>query len=369
MSKKIIAAAKDFGGANAILPVLKALSSEYEIIAVNEGALPISIKESGFEQRAFMDGDSISSLTNLIKHITPSLVLTGTSKQDPSTRQVIDQNLVAAAKSAGIKSVSVLDWYKSYIERFSNLYSSGIYSEKAELYSFFLPDKIAVMDNLAKEAMLNLGFDDSGLEITGNPAFDDYMRIIPFSPAEKKQERKELGISDKKCMIAWVSQPIQKVFGSSYGFNEKTALECFLSGLEREAVVLAIANPKRESIEELEVIVNRFPKAKLLSQGIRNAKRAILASDLLATVDSADFYFALCAKIPVVSVQPNVSDEIAKLQATNAFKGIIPVIKSSNQVESAINYVQSAEYRNKADIIYYDGKATERVVGLVKNLS
>lgn len=366
---KIVAGAKDFGGSNAIVSTLEKASEEHEVYVLSQGNLPNVINEKGLELEIInLSDSSYNSVRGVVLEIDPDIVLTGTSVQTDKMREVIDQNLVRAARDC-CPSLSILDLWKSWLDRFSDKYSPDgkFHSELDESGKLcFLPTRIGVMDQFSVDKMVRLGFPEEKLVVTGNPAFDHYVKSKDCVGGYKIRDN--LGLRDKELFV-WISQPMKAVQGALYGeVNEQTGLSTFLGGLDStNRVVVVSANPKRENIADLEDIAKRFSHVDLRIDGTTPVKDLIYSADFVATVDSTDFYRALCNNVPVISVQYNGEERVSEMMAVDVFKEIIPIVRSSNQVEEAIMTARRNLNTKNLDFLP-DGKATERVYNLVKSM-
>lgn len=147
---KVLYAAQDPGGKNAILPVIVALKAE--------GA------EVGEDMTA------------------PDIFIAGTSAGDSPDKRIMRE-------LGKTPSLSVLDFWLNYWQRFS---SPG---KKDFAY---LPTRICVMDDIAKEEMLAEGFPEERLAVTGNPHFDHFADTVTREGEEIER-------------ILFISQPIRAV--------------------------------------------------------------------------------------------------------------------------------------------------------------
>ena len=186
MKNKVIATSWHPGGANAIIPVIKRLQNDIEVEVIGHGFSEGVFKMAGIDYKTIVDyhinNISTNSMIQIVEEIHPQLVLTGSSIQDKDNRNVIEQTITLAARKKKIKSLSVMDWWGNLWEKFSDLYDENgrfreeiygkllppEYTEKDGKFKF-LPDKIGVMDSSIKMAMLEEGFDENRLVITGNP--------------------------------------------------------------------------------------------------------------------------------------------------------------------------------------------------------
>ena len=167
----MIAASYHRGSANAISPVITELinKGKVDVVVVGHGPAQEAFRSFNIDYKTVdyhgLEDISTDSMIQLLKIEKPSLVLTGTACQTPKKKDVLEQTVTLAAKNLGIKSLAVLDFWAEYIERFSDFFTDERFK--------FLPDKIAVMDNIAVEEMLSKGFGKEKLIVTGNPYFSE----------------------------------------------------------------------------------------------------------------------------------------------------------------------------------------------------
>ncbi len=372
--KKIVAASWHPGGANAISPVIKRLINEDKIEVVTIGYQ--------FSEEIFQSKDvnyrtitscglrdvSVDSMTQLLKLESPDLVLVGTSSQDENNKNVIEQTLALAARIMGIKSLAVLDFWANYSLRFSDIYTG----EKFK----FLPDKIAIMDQIAQQAMLNEGFDRKRLVITGNPHFDDLSdKSKNFTEDKRQTIREKIGLP-----IA----PLILYAGNAFK-KEKEVLgywDLDIIDLINE-VVQGLPIEQRKKVRVMVKLHPRVPNDDLTSIGqyiTRNAKdvmklirnintqELVLASELTLVSTSTVGIEAVYMKKPCISLQPGLKGEGLFLISK---KGIIPVGYTSEDCKALLTKaILDSEYREiellkRSSSFETDGKATERVTNLI----
>jgi len=338
MSKALFVS-QDAGGTNATEPVRQELKDRgWDAVRVDASAIG-----------DYADADSV-----LFNHI-PDLVVTGTSVQTQEKRNVPDQIMTAGAQVEGVPSIAVLDLWQNYVERFSDLWVKGEYSPKftASRRFAFMPDKIAVMDILANNRMVEGGFDSKRLAVTGNPHFDTLPGVqSAYTEAQRQELREHFRVRDDQELYVFASQPIKTVFGNKYGFDEHDALRTYLEGLslvggEGERVILVKPHPssKREDPRALEAIAAEFPKeGVIVYPGTDyNTQKAVLSSDFTATPFSTTFYEALVWGKPVVAVQPGVTDANARQLATHEFRNIVPICETPEDVTRAVSILKSSD--------------------------
>lgn len=394
MKKKILATSWHPGGANAIAPVIKSLDGKIEIITLGYEHSEKIFGNSGINYRTLKEYNlrnvSLNSMNKLLDFVHPSLILTGTSIQDKEVREVIEQTMVLSSRNKGIVSLSVMDMGGNYWKRFSDLYdnygrfreeiyettiTSKNYTKKDGKFKF-LPSKIAIIDDLSKKEMISEGFEENTLEITGNPFFDDIIRLKKeFN--EKEKVRSDLGINQRNYMILFASQPIENTYGEKLGYTEKTVLEELLKSVKqisqgRGISVLVKIHP-REDIRNLERIVREeeFRELEIRVNKEYDPKDALMASDAVVSAFSTTLIESTYLDLPSISLQPGLKAK-DYLSNTNDLGITIPVYQKG-ELEGILRKLISEEsYRQELAMkrreLKIDGKATERVVSLIYNM-
>ena len=190
---KILAAAHDPGGANAVVPVLAELMRRgHEVVALAEGPA-----REIFSAQGVPLGDCAQ----------PALVLVGTSAGESIDKKV-------TARMRGVPTVAVLDFWSNYWQRFSSL---GVKDFK------YLPDLVCVIDDIAKQEMIAEGFPAEKLVVTGNPHFDHFADGITNEGEDSSR-------------ILFISQPwhdTAALLGSAPpAHDEYAALETFVTAIK-----------------------------------------------------------------------------------------------------------------------------------------
>lgn len=218
----------DPGGASAVAPVVKKL--------LKNGSVRIQVYAYFKAVTAFKKNDipvikldneiSVDEIRNLIISSSPDLVVVGTS----FNQFELEKKFVLISRDLKIPSLAILDFWSYYSKRFSRIDSDFE----------FLPDKIAIMDELAFSDMREEGFPLDRLTITGQPAFDRLKeKRSNFSFQDKNIVRKKLGIKADQHLVLYISQPFSNLFGVSDenplypGYDEKSILNELLRVLNK----------------------------------------------------------------------------------------------------------------------------------------
>ena len=368
--KKVIAASFHRGSANAISPVITELINEgkVDVVVVGYGPAQEAFRSFNIDYKAVdcyeLEDISTDSMIQLLKIEKPSLVLTGAACQTPERKDVLEQTITLAAKNLGIKSLAVLDFWVEYRERFSDFFTDERFK--------FLPDKIAVMDNIAVEEMLSKGFSKEKLIVTGNPYFSELeKKAASFPEKERKALREKISLNCKLLVFyATTSFEREKDKLGYWDLDNIRIINEVLLNLPREKVGLAIGVHSRIPEEDLRKI-NQYvgyssQRIKVLD-GV-DGRELILVSDLVLVSESTIGVEAVLLGKPCLSLQPGLKKEdpliVSKL-------GIIPAGYTEDDCKREIERaILDKDHRERIIPMRYtdfrtDSKATERVVDLV----
>ena len=220
----IVALSGDPGGANALAPVIDALRGSGQV-QVGARAYRQAV---GVWQKRGMSFDTVDETVEPEIPEGTQLVLTSTSLNGVD----LEKRLIVEARSRGIPSITLLDFWSNYRRRFS--------SDGATLDC--LPEKIAVMDAQAQTEMIAEGFDAERLVVTGQPAFDRLAHWRSgFTPEDRTAVRARLGVGPGELLVVFASQPFFMFRGSGVdlpeypGYDERSVAALLVKALERIA--------------------------------------------------------------------------------------------------------------------------------------
>jgi len=282
--KTLILSASDPGGGNSIVSLIKPLTDfGYTIISVVGGTSRDIWKRT---ENKYIDGDSLSDseIFKLFQEKKPSLVVCGTSADI-----AIEKRIVKLATKEEIPTISVLDFWSNYWQRFSS-------PRKKDF--IYLTDVICVIDDIAKKEMVLEGFDESILRVTGNPYFDHFADNI--TNVEENHER-----------ILFISQPfseLKEIKGfSDYGYDERKVLSDIVSVLNETSYNydLVIRPHPKEKLEKF----NQFEDSDIHISKESNLDLDISKSGLVIGMCSTVLLQAAVAGKAVISYQPNLVGE------------------------------------------------------------
>jgi len=304
-SPVVIAVCGDPGGANAVAPVIEILRAEGNVLV---SALAYREACSLWDQRGLRH-HSLSeqmSFTEVLDYLIredPSLLLTGTSFNGVD----LEKKFIAAARSLSIPSLSVLDFWSHYGVRFS--YANGRLS--------CIPDRIAVMDELARKEMIAAGFDEKHLVVTGQPAYDDlHLWGKKFGPEKIARLRNYLGVGPEDLMVLFASQPLSTLYGTDAsnplypGYTEVDVLSALSRSLKEiqkdihRKIVLVIRPHPREEPEAFQFMHDNDIPVIISTSG--NSRDLIMVADLVVGMTTALLVEACYLGMAVVSLQPGL---------------------------------------------------------------
>lgn len=363
-ARPILALAGDPGGANALAPVVTLLRQD--------AARPVlaCAYRQAFDlwRERGLDPQPQEAWQHHLPELVPkaALVLTATSVNGLD----LERAAIALARQHGVPSLAVLDFWSNYVLRFADHRGSLV-----------LPDRIAVMDDLARKEMLAAGFPDAGLVVTGQPAFDELAGTrAAFTPQRRAELRRELGLDADELLVLYVSQPFADIHGSheaakaALGYVEDEVLILCRQELAELArrhglrCVLAIRPHPREPDE-------KFPETqetglRTVIWRIADRLAAALAADLVLGMNSVLLYEAARMGCAVVSVQPGLcADDPLPSNRSGASLAVNDAGSLGNALEKALFDVDWRKSRR----ISLDRKtvmpsATARVVREIEKL-
>lgn len=192
----IVVICGDPGGANAVAPVIEALRAENRLTvhAMAYRQAHTLWTERKLAHETIPDDMTFAAIRAQLQQLNTRLVLTGTSVNPFE----FEKQYIAAAHELGIPTLAVLDFWSNYSLRFSY--------EQDDLAH--LPDRIAVMDDLAQEEMIAEGFPPARLIVAGHPALDSLeAHRAAFTAAQRDAIRAELSVSPDDWLVLYASQP------------------------------------------------------------------------------------------------------------------------------------------------------------------
>jgi hypothetical protein len=362
----IIAVAGDPGGANALAPIIEALTHDPTVhlhpFAYNEACTIWRMRGIDFETlpENFQDNE----ITRILQDIRPRLLLAATSY---NTKEY-EKYFIKAARDQNIPSLSILDFWALYSVRFND--------EKGNLV--FLPDRIAVMDEQAKMEMIGEGFEPEKLVITGQPAFDELkFWKQKFNHDSRKKIHNNLGIHKDNLIVVFVSEPyVNDAPGEMFypGYRKEDVLNTLIEILDEindqcdRNIVLVIRPHPRENPRD-------FDKYKGLSIRVivseeDHSRNIVMSADLVSGMTSNLLVESCYLGCIVVSLQPNAcTDDPVITNRSGHSIGVFDKKYFKPVIQKLLLDTQTRkEMKQKLASFQTDGKAVQRIVNIIHSM-
>lgn len=316
---KIMFFAHDPGGANAIAPLIEPLKQEHEVYV-------------------FAKGPALNKLPNSIEikedsliFINPDFLITGTSANDK-----IEKLLWQESKNLNIKSLAILDHWLNYGIRFSEYGLKEI--GKFDKICKFLPDYIVVMDEFAKQEMINDGVPQDIIYSFGNPHFENLIN----QSKNVKNIRSNFAKEDE-FLIVFASEPYTEDYGNG---SEKRVLDNLVDITKDKNVKIVVKLHPKEKFSKYEEFTN-----VILDKDIPPIE-IIMASDLIVSMTSMFLIEAMILGKNILSYQP---DEVNSDKFILIKNKILPFVNNKdNFKEKLLNIINGQRYLQYNQSIGFD---------------
>lgn len=294
-------------------------------------------------------------------------MLAGTSIKDDKHPEanVWEKQVFAAANTLKVPTIAVLDHWTNYWQRFSN-------TETGEKLCY-LPTRIAIMDELARKAMIAEGFPSQQLVITGNPYHDSIAKVRDnFTGQDKIDICTALGIDPSRPSYLYCSSNVDQVYpqGTSnfLGYTDGSVLDDIIEALaEMQNPVLVVRMHPAEARNTPKKFEQHVARAK--EKGITavlfpphlsySLHQTILATDVtLSTVSSALVEAAMLRK-PAIGVQTG------KLPGKPSYLEPFEQQRIVSCVYEKPKLLQALKQQTTPVDFKVEGKGTEKVTKLV----
>lgn len=365
--KRILIFARDPGGANVVMPLVGELKKMYEVkVYAKEFAYQHMKKEliDCHDIQLELQGNDQESIIEFVKMISPNLIITGTSLDDYTERF-----LWKAAKILKIPSFAIIDQWMNLGIRFTKYdYTGEEEYVKNKIYEF-LPQKIFVMDKIAKEELIKDGIEENKIIITGQPHFDIVRK--KYDSLQNKKIDKDI------VNIVFVSEPISRDYDKGqekkkyWGYNEISVFDTLYQALvefakiEKRKVRLMIRPHPREDTRIWNEIVKskKAPYIELICDAETDSFELLRETDLVCGMSSMFLLEAVICEVPVISIQiglirenPFILDKI----------GILKSVLTKNELYDELQLVlKGLKKKISFEIVK---NATQNVVNYVKEI-
>lgn len=308
---KIIFAAQDPGGFNAILPVIKKLKKNnkflLKIILSNQAKDIAKNQKISYQDSNYLTEKAIAWF---LKKESPDLIFTGTSDD-----YGLEKRLIKLSKKQKIKTVVIIDFWSNYKLRFSDPETENL---------AYVSDYILIIDELMKKEMINQGFESKKLIITGNPSFDTFPILTNSS----------------QKVISFFSQPFSELCKKDKSYlndpNEIQVFKDMVEALEKFQLKMPLKikfHPRAKKLNKFDKII-KDSKLDISIEKKISAENLMKKSKLVIGINSMALFQAAIMGKPVLSYQhglkksdPLISNKLGFSQAVYKKKNLYPALK------------------------------------------
>lgn len=363
---KVLTYSRDVGGTHAVLPVIKKLQKKYEVVTYGRN-LAVDIYES---EDIFVNNidkinqnvDDYKLAETVIENEKPQLVITGTSTGD-----FIERYIWEISEKLKIPSFAILDNWMNYGIRFSKYDLSEYEKYNQNKCHKYLPTKILVMDEYAKNKMLQEGIEAGKICITGQPHFE-YLenKIKSIDKSEK--------VDSDKLKIIFASEPLEDLYGSKkdaikrFGYTETTILEDLIDALKEISVsygkyieLVIKPHPREDKNKYEKYVCNKNEELFVRVDEKDTILKAISEADIICGMTSMFLVEAAYCNKKTLSIQINrnqnnvfILEELGILKAATTKEELKNII---------INYILHSFILIETDFIR---NASDRILKLVE---
>lgn len=253
-------------------------------------------------------------------------VLTGTSEHVAD-----DCAWWSWARQRGIRSTGFVDQWVNYWQRFTT--SRG----NTERFDH-VPDRIAVVDAVARRRLADLGCTAESIIETGSPALDDVLSA-PATAGDAIRERFHCRGGDilllYACESEWPEEWRAKGFDTFAAHDQSLGLACQAAldcdpGVGRDVVLLVKPHPRQKAAGETPDVATGGVRIQVCD-GDRVAM--LHAADIVLGVHTMLLYEASVLGKPVISIQPG---KRGVCDLTDGRPGIA-VVENARQLATALD--------------------------------
>tara|TARA_B110001450_G_C17649792_1_gene492784 strand:- start:831 stop:1967 length:1137 start_codon:yes stop_codon:yes gene_type:complete len=372
--KKLLFISKDPGGVNSILPVIKKCKKEsdkYECIVISHQLteyryLEENIATIGLEEFNY-NSNKKKAVSNVLNVYQPDIIITGSSRPYDYEPITPEQLFIEIAKEKKIISISILDYWGKYLERFSSF--------DGEFNLSFVPDKICALDQISMKSLLSLGIIKDDIKITHNPNFDQIVSATVNSKSRLVSDKPEFN-------VLFISQPlIESKDKYNQGYSQIDMFNNFLIFLSlwkphASKHVQVWLHPKEDKNKWNKMISEASSECIRIDISEQRDNDIFEWSDFLVSGFSTLMYQALYYLLPVISMQIGLNKKDQLI--TNGLDLSIPLYTKdemdvfSKSFDISLHSRMLEKQKNKLtseNIFFSDGLATQRIVHLINNMN
>lgn len=322
MNKKVMLFSRDPGGANTVAPLYKKLVEKgYDVILFGKDVALEKYSQYGL--KGININNKLSSISQkelhkLLLEEAPDFLITGTSADD-----FTEKYLWKCAEDLKIPCFAILDQWINYGLRFSKFSVNELKKYEKRKEHIYLPTNILVMDNYAKEKMIEEGIEPEKILVSGHPYFD-YLINRKEKSNEKiiKDFRKNVGFNEDEYIITYASEPISETYGESdnsehyWGYSERTIFKEFINLLNqvsqkfnKKIKLIIRLHPKENENNYNDLIDNINNNISILIDKNLDGFKLMCASNLICGMSSMFLIESAVLEKSIISIQIGLNRE------------------------------------------------------------
>lgn len=369
--KKLLFISKDPGGVNALIPIIKKCqkSKKFKCNVFSHKLTENMYKEERIPYLPLEKFNYFSKKKNAVEKILfyykPDIIITGSSRPHYHEPVTPEQLFIKYSKTRNINSISILDYWGNYIERFS------IYG--GQLNYQFVPDKICALDKMSMKLLIDVGINKKNIIITHNPFYDSFVKKTVRQKHKQNNQKSEHN-------ILFVSQPLieaKQIYNQ--GFTQFEIFDYFLTFLnqwkcDKPKNILIWLHPK-ENKKKWNKIVD-YARSDLIKITVdeTRSKKIFESIDFVVSAFSTVLYQSLYYLLPTISIQIGLNKKDQLI--TNELNLSIPLYRKEDLYKFANNFdinlsskmlTKRKKCLQNKKIFFSDGLATDKIIKLINN--
>lgn len=341
---KVIAFAREAGGAAAIAPVCRDMQRngwDLLLLAKDNGLGVFGSEGLDYLEFKDFDTDRLADLVERRFASIPDLIFT--SATSLPALDMTEKYLWQWGRERGIETAALLDQWQNYALRFS-----GCGKDERLAY---LPDHIFVMDELARDEMIKEGIPCELIIITGQPAFGRFFEEHEMLISQVGRLKSRLNIPEKSTVITFAAESLKKDFGGSLGYDEQSIVTFLGDALNDIAeqnkdlnIYLIVKLHPENRREEFDFVLSRWPRLTKVVIGKKlTPYEAIEISDMVIGMSSILLVGSIIADKITLSLEIGSA---GSSQSAAARRGAMPFIQTTNAGKDILaRLLQDEKYR------------------------
>jgi hypothetical protein len=369
----ILATNRDIGSANAMIPALKVLQEKrWNVITLAQrttpafeafqraGLNPMSRTECG-EEKAI----TAPSMNRVLNTEKPDVVFVGIS----SLEETSEKTALAAAVEKKIPTAVIIEtWPHLWLANFG----------RRDFHLYRQASKILAFDARAKEKLVETGFEEKQIEVTGNPSNDVLQRLKQYKARIRRAFRMQFAISESALVLTYAitsslqegQLDIPRDDPRWLGFRESENVREFLKAAKQVQAILRI-KPGRDSAPFQELAREYCPTARVIGSECKDGRNVILGSDVVIGTTTTMLQIASFLGVLAISYMPRLCRPDP--QIANTLSVVKPLYGNGELHEVICQLIQSPELigtlKGKCVQVDIPGNASERVAEALEALA